>query len=261
MWRSLVAHLAWDEGAARSNRVIPTIFIFSMFSLFVNLFKYFIPIDSFIKKLKEFYLYKNNNNVFIIKNINGKKIRKLVKTNGQIKGLHIIFVNAKNNIIEIEEPFKFKNVVFCVNGDNNLISIKENSHIYNHYINISLGAKCIIGKNFKSVYNGNFQLGGFASLNIGDNCLFSRNISIYAGDGHIVKDLNSHEILNWVLHPVSIGNHVWVGDSSMILKNSIIPSGSIVAANSLVNKEFQEKNIIIAGNPAKIIKKNIYWEY
>ena len=26
MWRSLVAHLAWDEGVARSNRVIPTIF-------------------------------------------------------------------------------------------------------------------------------------------------------------------------------------------------------------------------------------------
>ncbi len=25
MWRSLVAHLAWDEGVARSNRVIPTI--------------------------------------------------------------------------------------------------------------------------------------------------------------------------------------------------------------------------------------------
>ena len=27
MWRSLVAHLAWDEGVARSNRVIPTILI------------------------------------------------------------------------------------------------------------------------------------------------------------------------------------------------------------------------------------------
>ena len=25
MWRSLVAHFAWDEGVARSNRVIPTI--------------------------------------------------------------------------------------------------------------------------------------------------------------------------------------------------------------------------------------------
>ena len=26
MWRSLVAHFAWDEGVARSNRVIPTIY-------------------------------------------------------------------------------------------------------------------------------------------------------------------------------------------------------------------------------------------
>ena len=46
MWRSLVAHLAWDEGVARSNRVIPTIYNkdFQQFTeshCFLSLCKYY----------------------------------------------------------------------------------------------------------------------------------------------------------------------------------------------------------------------------
>ena len=38
MWRSLVAHLAWDEGVARSNRVIPTILKRSSKGFFFSLY-------------------------------------------------------------------------------------------------------------------------------------------------------------------------------------------------------------------------------
>ena len=69
MWRSLVAHLAWDEGVARSNRVIPTIlrgfwpsFLMSWFSycsLYVALYTSRKILYQFIinKLLHIFYLY------------------------------------------------------------------------------------------------------------------------------------------------------------------------------------------------------------
>lgn len=40
---------------------------------------------------------------------------------------------------------------------------------------------------------------------------------------------------------------------------SVIPDNSVVGTNALVTKHFEEKNILIAGSPAKIVKKNIKW--
>ena len=61
MWRSLVAHLAWDEGVARSNRVIPTIqkktFRKISESLFFNIKKHFLTIPA-PKDLQTFYTVK-----------------------------------------------------------------------------------------------------------------------------------------------------------------------------------------------------------
>ena len=34
----------------------------------------------------------------------------------------------------------------------------------------------------------------------------------------------------------------------------------MVAAGSLVNKKFKDTNIMLAGTPAKIIRKNIIWD-
>lgn len=54
--------------------------------------------------------------------------------------------------------------------------------------------------------------------------------------------------------PVHIGNNVWVGDNVVILAGSKIGNGCIVGANAVVSGEFED-NCIIAGVPARIIKK------
>lgn len=59
--------------------------------------------------------------------------------------------------------------------------------------------------------------------------------------------------------PVNIKNNVWLPWRVFILPNVTIEEDTIVAANSLVNKSFQ-KNTLIGGNPAKILKENIYSE-
>lgn len=58
---------------------------------------------------------------------------------------------------------------------------------------------------------------------------------------------------------VFIGNHVWIGEKVYITKRAAIPDESVVAACSVVTKKFTEKNTVLAGNPAKIVKTNVQW--
>jgi len=54
--------------------------------------------------------------------------------------------------------------------------------------------------------------------------------------------------------PVHIGDAVWIGSNCRINKGVSIGDGAIVAANSVVTKNV-EAFTIVAGNPAKLVKK------
>lgn len=58
--------------------------------------------------------------------------------------------------------------------------------------------------------------------------------------------------------PIVTGDHVWLGMGACLLPGCDVAEGSIVGASSLVNKSFP-KNCICAGNPARIIRKDIKW--
>ena len=93
------------------------------------------------------------------------------------------------------------------------------------------------------------------SVIIGNDCLF--------GPGVVILDNNSHNTsINPLVRrtgeieesPVNIGNNVWVGMRSIIMKGVNIGDNAIVAAGSVVTKNVPS-NQIFGGNPAKFIKK------
>ena len=57
-----------------------------------------------------------------------------------------------------------------------------------------------------------------------------------------------------VRKPINIGNNVWTGMNSLILKGVSIGENSIIAAHSVVTKDVPD-NVIVGGNPAKILKQ------
>lgn len=93
------------------------------------------------------------------------------------------------------------------------------------------------------------------SVKIGRQCLIGANVSISDSDFHSIKAENrrhndSSDEIN--VAPVNIGNNVFIGTNSIILKGVAIGDNSVVGAGSIVTKSFP-KNSIIAGNPAKLI--------
>lgn len=96
----------------------------------------------------------------------------------------------------------------------------------------------------------------YHGLEIGDNCLISWDCQFLDDDFH---DINYEGRQNNLDKKIVLTNSVWVGCNVSIYKGTRIAQGSIIAANSVVRGVFDEDNVLIAGNPAKIIKRNVSW--
>ncbi|WP_281224926.1 acyltransferase [Flavobacterium aquiphilum] len=110
----------------------------------------------------------------------------------------------------------------------------------------------------KFVANQNFFCASNTAISIGSNVVLGWNINIRDADGHSIYDQNQNRINH--NKPISIGNRVWLASYVSILKGAKIPDNSIVAYGAIVTKSFFEKNVIIGGIPATVVKKNINWE-
>ena len=89
-------------------------------------------------------------------------------------------------------------------------------------------------------------------LEIGNNCRITQ-------DAYILLHDYSYAVLRPIYHEmlrktgtVKIGNNVFIGTRAMILANSEIGDNCIVGAGSVVSGKFGS-NVVIAGNPAKVI--------
>lgn len=128
---------------------------------------------------------------------------------------------------------------------------------------IGHGSKISCGKNGKITFGDNFKITAESTIvsnfdvHFGNNCLVSWNVLFLDDDFHIINNLNGNRINP--PSPIKIGNHVWIGCRSLILKGSEIPDNTIVAAGSTISKKYMESNCIIGGVPASILKRDIEW--
>tara|TARA_B100001059_G_C17818809_1_gene576950 strand:- start:1879 stop:2466 length:588 start_codon:yes stop_codon:yes gene_type:complete len=129
--------------------------------------------------------------------------------------------------------------------------------------NISLGNNISFGRNVtiftefsdsKLILMSNTQINRHCEidfsggLTIGENVVLSESVIIMSHD----HGFDPHSKPN--KREKSIGNNVWIGARAILLPQAqVIGKGSIVAAGSVVTKNVPEK-VVVAGNPAKIIK-------
>lgn len=52
-----------------------------------------------------------------------------------------------------------------------------------------------------------------------------------------------------------IGDKCWIGMNSVILPGVVLGDNTIVGAGSVVTKSFENGHCVVAGNPAKLIKR------
>lgn len=142
------------------------------------------------------------------------------------------------------------------------LNIAKNCSIMGRYL-LWNEAELEIGSGFTIGRKCEFDIGKGTAIIIGEDCMFSHHIYLQSHDGHSIFDVRTGENINSTAEmqkniKIVIGNHVWIGLRSTILYNTEIGDGSIIGACSLV-KGVIPNNCIAAGNPAKVIRRDIAW--
>ncbi|QXJ60614.1 chorismate mutase [Enterococcus raffinosus] len=116
-------------------------------------------------------------------------------------------------------------------------------------ISFDYGYNIFVGENFYCNFHNVFL--DICPITIGDNCLFGPNVQLYTASHPLEPGKrNSGQELG---KPITIGNNVWIGGSSVIIPGVTLGDNVVVAAGAVVTKSFPD-NVVVGGNPARIIK-------
>lgn len=105
----------------------------------------------------------------------------------------------------------------------------------------------------KSVFfNFNCVILDVMKVEIGNHVLVGPDVQIYTA----THPLDAKTRNSWLEYakPVTIGNNVWIGGGAIIYPGVTIGDGVVIAAGAVVTKSVPE-NVVVGGNPAKIIKE------
>lgn len=172
--------------------------------------------------------------------LNGTKYGKNLK----LIGCPFIF-KSKNAVLKIGNNCRINSNFFA-----NLIGLYQRTIIVSRKkAVIEIGDN--VGMSGTTIY-------AWDKIQIGDKTIIGANTKIFDTDFHPVDPKarveNDGSKIN--TKPVIIGKNVFIGCNAIILKGTVIGDNCVIGAGSVVSGKFEE-NSIIAGNPARVVKK---WE-
>ena len=114
-------------------------------------------------------------------------------------------------------------------------------------------ARVIIGDN-TFISNNACIIADKTEIQIGSDGRIGANFCCFDSDFHGISPKHRDDPQYIQTVPIKIGNHVFIGQNVTVLKGVTIGDNVVIGSGAVVTKSFPD-NVIIAGNPAKIIKE------
>lgn len=137
--------------------------------------------------------------------------------------------------------------------------------VFNGKCKFGTGSRIFVGKDATVSFGDNFNATSHLKLvcnrqmTFGNDDLLSWNCLLMDTDQHTVVDGNTGEKVNQD-KPILIGNHVWMGCNTTVMKGAEVADNVIIGSNSVIAGKHLTAGVAIAGNPARTVKENIVWK-
>jgi len=122
------------------------------------------------------------------------------------------------------------------------------------YVNVHGGSITIEENAFIGVHS---VIQGKGGVTIRKDTLLGPNTQIYSSDHPTYTNILPRRDQQETSSPINIGEDVWVGASSIILRGSDISSGSVVAAGSIVRTKTKEPVLLASKNTVAVPIRSI----
>lgn len=166
----------------------------------------------------------------------------------------VIRFSGKNNILFVSPDVKVANSVFDFRASNSVAFI-DGAKLR---ADIMLGHGCVVyvGKDTTFTNKCHITAAEDCDIFIGKECMVAEGVYISNTDGHPIYDESGRRVNLGA--SVYIGDHVWLGRRSEVLKGVKIHSGGIVGSHSVVTKDVAS-NAIAVGVPARCVKNGVFF--
>lgn len=173
--------------------------------------------------------------------------------------INVLF-RGRNNVLTVSDAARIQRLYLRFDAHNGRCRIGASTGVAALKAGIRVGqdSEVLLGDNVSTTSSVDISAVEGASVTLGNDVMIAIGVRIRSDDGHPIFDVNDGKRVN-VSRSIEVGNHVWLGIDSLLLGGAKIGDGSVVGARALVTQEFPN-NCVVAGVPAKMIRKDIAWE-
>lgn len=179
-----------------------------------------------------------------------------------LRGSKVDF-KGSNNILYCDSGVELFNTVITFHVDNAVVYLRNKTHYRSLRISVGDGSVVYIGTrtSFNRSKESRSAIRAMEQKNviIGDHVLLARSVTFRTSDAHGIFECGTGLRIN-PPRSIYVGDHVWFAEDVTVLKGTTIGSGTIIGGHSLVTGGCYPSNTVCAGSPAKVIKRDVFFE-
>lgn len=161
------------------------------------------------------------------------------------------------NVLFVEDGVKLRNSRLRFLGDGAVIHLRRSERYLRLIATVFEESVFYLGPDASFTAEAHFLPTERKHVIIGSDGMFASRVALRTADPHLVFSTLTHQRIN-PSASIWVGDHVWLGEDTLLLKGARVGSGSILAARALVTKSIPS-NSTAAGVPARIVGKGIFW--
>ncbi|GHU67760.1 hypothetical protein FACS189413_03140 [Bacteroidia bacterium] len=167
-------------------------------------------------------------------------------------------IKGTNNTLIFDDNVKISNCTFVIQGNNCRVDFRGANYMKKSRFELLSSNTKLIVMNNTGFNRDRIVIAGINNeVRIGLDCFLGENVEIWASDGHAILNKQTNQRINRNA-PVLIGDRVWLGSRTAVMKGVKIGNDVVVATGSIVTKDINN-NELVAGIPAIPIKNDIVW--